>query len=127
MGGQQACREPLGLTAENDHVTVAERGIPVGPLHLAAEEPETGEIVGGKKLVEFPPLTWVHFEIRSEVGKESSGSWNLRVTPAGGPVQVFDGLAPKQRGGVDLRWLGFISSGTAASKAWLDNLEIHNH
>ncbi len=88
---------------------------------------ENGAIrAGGKKLAEFPPLTWLHFEIRSELGKDSSGSWDLKVTPAGGQPQTFEKLPSQKGGGIELRWLGFISSGTVAAKAWLDNLDIQN-
>jgi hypothetical protein len=89
---------------------------------------ENGRIsAGGKKLAEFPALTWVHFEINSAVGKDATGAWDLRVTPAGGLPQTFEKLPSQKGGGIELRWLGFISSGTAAAKAWLDNLNIDHH
>lgn len=88
---------------------------------------ENGEVrAAGKKLTDFPPLTWVHFEIQSNVGKDSDGTWNLSVTPAGGAKQTFEKLPSQKGGGIDLRWLGFISSGTAEAKAWIDNVEIEN-
>jgi hypothetical protein len=88
---------------------------------------ENGTVrTAGKKLAEFPPLTWVHFEIQSAVGKDSDGSWTLRITPAGGETQTFENLPSQKGGGIDLQWLGFISPGTAVSKGWLDNLQIEN-
>jgi hypothetical protein len=83
--------------------------------------------VGGKKLAEFPPLTWVHFEIVAAVGAKSDGAWDLHITPQGGQTQVFEKLPSQKGGGIDLRWLGFISPGTESGKAWLDNIEIENH
>ena len=88
---------------------------------------ENGEIrVAGKKLADFPPQTWVHFEIQSNVGKDSDGTWSLSVKPADGPVQSFEKLPSQKGGGIDLRWLGFISTGTVESKAWIDNIDIEN-
>jgi hypothetical protein len=88
---------------------------------------ENGEIrVAGKKLADFPPQTWVHFKIQSNVGKDSDGTWSLSVKPADGPVQSFEKLPSQKGGGIDLRWLGFISTGTVESKAWIDNIDIEN-
>ena len=88
---------------------------------------ENGAIkAGGKKLADFPPLTWVHFEIVAAVGAQADGAWDLCVTPEGGQTQVFQKLPSQKGGGIELRWLGFISPGTENAKAWLDNLSVEN-
>jgi hypothetical protein len=69
----------------------------------------------------------VHFEIVAAVGAKSDGAWDLHITPQGGQTQVFEKLPSQKGGGIDLRWLGFISPGTESGKAWLDNIEIENH
>jgi hypothetical protein len=79
---------------------------------------------GGRKLDSFPPLTWIHFELEAPVGKDADGSWTLRYTPAGGKTVTVEKLPPQKSGGTELRWVGFISPGTAPTKAWLDNIAI---
>ena len=81
---------------------------------------------GNRKLAEFPPLTWVHFEVDSAVGENSDGTWTLTVTPAGGVAQRVEGLKPAKGSLKEVHWLGFSSPGTAPAKAWLDNLAIDN-
>ncbi len=80
----------------------------------------------GKRLASFPPLSWVHFEIKSRIGEQVDGAWEVTVTPEGGAAQTFEKLPPQKKALKELRWLGFISPGTKPAKAWLDNLEIQN-
>jgi hypothetical protein len=35
----------------------------------------------GKRLASFPPLSWVHFEIKSRIGEDADGTWDDRVFP----------------------------------------------
>jgi hypothetical protein len=79
---------------------------------------------GGRKLDSLPPLTWIHFEVEAPVGKDADGSWNLRYTPKGGKTVTVEKLPPQKTGGTEVRWLGFINPGNAATKAWLDNITI---
>ena len=82
---------------------------------------------GGKRLTSFPPLSWVHFEIKSRIGESADGTWAVTVTPAGSTPQTFEKLPPQKKALKELRWLGFISPGTKPAKGWLDNLQIQNN
>ncbi len=76
--------------------------------------------VAGRKLADFPPNHWGHFEIESNLGGRE---WSLTLTLEGGTPQRFDAL-PVREPTTDLRWVGFISSGTTQARAWLDNIHI---
>lgn len=89
---------------------------------------ENGAVsAGGKRIATFPPLTWVHFEIKSRVGEGSNGTWDLTMIPPDGEPQHFENLPPRKGTLKELRWLGFISPGTVSAKGWIDNLDIKNH
>jgi hypothetical protein len=79
---------------------------------------------GGRKLDSFPPSTWIHFEMEAPVGKDANGTWTLRYTPVGKKTVTVEKLPPQKSGGTELRWVGFISPGSATTKAWLDNILI---
>jgi hypothetical protein len=83
-------------------------------------------LASGKKLREIPAATWVHVQIKSKVGPNADGKWDLAITPKGEPTQVFEGLPPQKKAIAELQWLGFISPGTLAAKAWIDNIELSN-
>ena len=76
----------------------------------------------GRVLTDIPDLTWVEIEIRAPV---TGSTWAVLVTPEGQPTRTFENLAVRHSI-EEIRWLGFISNGTAPSKAWLDDLQIAN-
>jgi hypothetical protein len=79
---------------------------------------------GGQKLLDLPVGTWAHFEIVSGIGKASTGTWDLTVTPAGGTAQKFPGLKNAKGDLKTLRWLGFSSQATDKTVFYIDNLEL---
>jgi hypothetical protein len=70
------------------------------------------------------PLNWIYFELEAPVGKDTDGSWPLRYTPAGGKTVAGEKLPPQKGGLTELRWVGFISPGTAPTKAWIESIII---
>ena len=83
-------------------------------------------LAGGKKLTQIPAAKWVRVEIKSKIGPNADGKWDLMITPKGEQVQRFEGLPPQKKALAELQWLGFISPGTLAAKAWIDNIELSN-
>jgi len=109
-------------------------------------------IVGGETLLELPTDTWVHLEVAADLGKESSGKWNLIVTIAdhfdadshqqddaalrvrtsvNGDVgnqrpQEFSQIANGSTAFEQLTWIGLTSNATSESEFYVDNLSIEN-
>jgi len=79
---------------------------------------------GGQKLLDLPAGTWAHFEIVSGIGKASTGTWDLAVTPAGGTMQKFPGLKNAKGELKTFRWVGFSSQATDKTIFYVDNLEL---
>ena len=80
----------------------------------------------GRKLMEIPPLQWVHVEIQAELGAHSPAVWSLRVSVPGQAARLFDGLAFVHSDAKSLEWLGFSSPGTAPASYWIDEIDISN-
>jgi hypothetical protein len=83
-------------------------------------------LAGGKKLTQIPAAKWVRVEIKSRIGPNANGKWDLMITPKGEQTQRFEGLPPQKKALAELQWLGFISPGTLGAKAWIDNIELSN-
>jgi hypothetical protein len=99
---------------------------PFAALHAAdfsAPRDDTARASCGNGAKSFG-ITWIHFELEAPVGKDTDGLWTLRYTPAGGKTVTVEKLPPQKGGLTELRWVGFISTGTAPTKAWLDNIII---
>jgi hypothetical protein len=99
---------------------------PFAALHAAdfstpRDDTERASCGNGAKSI---PINWIYFELEAPVGKDTDGSWTLRYTPAGGKTITVEKLPPQKGGLTKLRWVGFISPGTAPTKAWLDNMII---
>jgi hypothetical protein len=84
-------------------------------------------ILSGQTVAELPVDKWVRFQVAAELGKSSSGKWNLAVTVTGEPTQRFENLENGSAAFEQLTWLGFTSNATSESVFYLDNLSIENH
>ena len=124
--GRVACRFDLLLDAPT-HMYFQWRQYSVSPFARGAFLTiEPGGILkaDGRKLAVLPVGTWIHFEVTGALGPDSKGTYDLRVQPRGGEAeQVFRALAYGDRF-EKLEWIGFVSSGTATSTFYLDNLEL---
>ena len=86
-----------------------------GKLHAPGVEP-----------IDLPPGEWVHVEMRSGLGPDSTCTWELAVTLPGQEPMRFKKL-PYGRGEFkELRWLGFSSTANYATTFYLDNIELGN-
>ena len=84
-------------------------------------------ILAGQTVAELPADTWVRFKVAADLGKNSSGNWDLTVTPTGQPPQRFASLNNGSPSFEQLTWLGFTSNANLESVFYLDNLSIENH
>ncbi|MHB8900831.1 MAG: hypothetical protein ACYC6Y_18940, partial [Thermoguttaceae bacterium] len=78
--------------------------------------------VAGKKMVEFPPETWVHVEIRVALGDKQPKTFTLVLTPENRPPQTFADLPVSGSAFRQLHWLGFSSTAAANTVFYVDNL-----
>ncbi len=89
---------------------------------------ENGEVrTGGRKLAVLPAGAWMHVEITAKLGVASDGKWSCTLSVPGREPQIYADLAFVNKEMKGLDWLGFVGAGTAASKCWLDEIEIENH
>ncbi len=84
----------------------------------------SGRITAGGKLVAAVPTTgWIHVEIAARLGKDAPQRYTLSVAPAGGARQTFElPIAGKAFG--ELHWIGFVSTASAETAFYLDNIEV---
>lgn len=80
-------------------------------------------VANDKPLLKLPREQWVVFEITCKLGKEATGTYDLKVTLPGAPPQDFPGVAcdPKFR---QFAWLGFISLANQSSAFYLDDVNL---
>lgn len=83
--------------------------------------------VGAQKLIDFPPLQWVHLEMEAQLGGHAPGTWTLQVTLPEQSPRRFENLKFIHPDARALEWLGFSSPGTERASYWIDDLEISNH
>lgn len=77
----------------------------------------------GKPVTTLPANAWVHFDITTSLGKQSTHKWNLTVTiPHQAPVTLTD--LPCDQDWKALEWLGFISNSTTRLAFFLDNVKL---
>ncbi|MCL2743052.1 MAG: right-handed parallel beta-helix repeat-containing protein, partial [Planctomycetaceae bacterium] len=89
---------------------------------------------GGKFLVKgiepfaFPLDEWVKFETSAELGENSKGLWNLKLTFADGTKKEFKNLPPVHEGWKTLEWFGFcnLCQSDENSSFFIDDLVIEN-
>jgi hypothetical protein len=77
----------------------------------------------GRKLRPLPAGQWVRFDIVCGLGKQSTGTYNLRVQVAGEEPQDYRGLA-HQPGFTTLACVVIMSGGPGPARFYLDNLEF---
>jgi hypothetical protein len=77
------------------------------------------------KTLPLPQDQWIHFEIKTGLGAQSTGTWEMTVQVPGEPPHQFTAL-PCQAGWKSLDWLGFISNAAGPSVFYLDNVVIKN-
>ena len=81
----------------------------------------------GKEHV-VPVNEWIHYEILTHLGDQSTGTWTLRMTLQNGTKQEFDELKFRHADWRSLRWFGFTSPAKSTDKTtyFLDDMEIGN-
>ncbi|HSH94485.1 MAG TPA: right-handed parallel beta-helix repeat-containing protein [Roseimicrobium sp.] len=81
---------------------------------------------GGRELMPVPVGKWVHIEIKSGLGSDSTGTWDLKVTSLDGTfaAKEFKALKNVNPDWKELDWLGFTSNAATATVIYLDNLEL---
>lgn len=77
----------------------------------------------GQTSVVIPRDAWVHVEMIGKVGEQADGKWTLRVTLPGEAEKEFMDL-PCDKEWKECAWLGFVSTATAKTTFWIDNLKI---
>jgi len=80
----------------------------------------------GKELLQLPTGKWVHFEVASGLGSESTGTWDLVVTLPGEEPKRFERLKNGSPEWKALHWLGFSSTAAKRTVFYLDNFELTN-
>lgn len=79
---------------------------------------------GGQNLGAIPERQWVHLEMESALGDQSTGKWSLIVTLADGSTMEHRELSLKKPEWKSLDCLVITSDANAKSAFYLDNLEI---
>lgn len=80
--------------------------------------------VHGKKLTSVPLGQWSGFEIACPLGEQSTGTWNLTVTPGGSSPQKFEALPLSSKAFKRLQWFGFISMAATDVSFHLDDIRL---
>ena len=94
----------------------------VGPsIQIDAE----GELRANRvPLMKVPIGEWIRIEIRTSVGRDAKGTYQLAVTLPGNEPRKFDGLAVGNPEWRALRWLGFIAVADANTAIYLDDVKL---
>ncbi|MFP4056398.1 MAG: right-handed parallel beta-helix repeat-containing protein [Candidatus Brocadiia bacterium] len=81
-------------------------------------------VVGGETLATLPHGQWVGFQIDTELGSASDGTWTLTVALPQEEARQFEGLAYGKADFRRLRWLGFVSLATEKTVFYLDDVKL---
>ncbi|OGV57230.1 MAG: hypothetical protein A2283_21120 [Lentisphaerae bacterium RIFOXYA12_FULL_48_11] len=79
---------------------------------------------GGKKLATVPVGNWLHVEIEVCLGKNAPRTCKLTLFPAGGVAEIFADLSISGKDFSELHWLGFISTVSADTSVYFDNMVL---
>jgi len=79
---------------------------------------------GGKTLMTVPVDKWIRLDLRTGLGRDATGTYDLAVTVEGQPAKTFTKLPVGHAGWNRLRWLGFISLAPKASVIYLDDVKL---
>jgi len=80
----------------------------------------------GRELLALPAGQWVHFEIVTGVGLQSTGMWEMAVSLPGAQPVRFGSLRYGSPQFKALTWLGFSSAAQRRTTFYLDNLTLAN-
>ena len=96
----------------------------VGPCLRMSE----GEIRAGDRLIaRIPEATWVHFDIRCQLGDATAGTYSLALrSPAINPVHIAEVPCPGGKRFRSLNWLGFIGLADADAVFYLDDVHLEH-
>jgi hypothetical protein len=117
----------LDLRVEQGAITLAEcrdAGKPylVGP---SIRVDDHGQMTGnGKMLLTVPRGKWFHIKMTFNLGKNSTGTYNLAVTLPGQKSQTFIDLPFGNKQFDCFQWFGFMSMANAKAVYYLDNLKV---
>jgi hypothetical protein len=64
---------------------------------------------------------WTRLELEATLG---TGTWSLKVSPAGGEVREFKGLALEKPAFKRVTWIGFTSGAVESTSFHLDNVKV---
>lgn len=81
--------------------------------------------VAGQDQMDLPPNQWAEFEISAGLGPQSTGFWDLKVTPSGGQARTFR-FPLRSSGWRTLNWLGFVADDVKRVAFFLDDIELSN-
>ena len=81
-------------------------------------------ICAGRNLRDCPANAWMHIELSAKIGEGRDNTFDLTLTLPGGQPQRFEKLPFASKTMNKLDWVGFISPGKDAAKAWLDEIVI---
>jgi hypothetical protein len=79
---------------------------------------------GGRLLATVPTDGWIHVEIQAPLGKDARRTYTLSVAVPDAAPQVFRDLPMAGKAFRELHWLGFVSTATADTAFFVDNLCI---
>lgn len=98
----------------------AERPYNIGPTLRIAN----GILMAdGIEPVGIPVGEWVRIAVEAALG-EAAGTWTLSVTLPDGTRYEFEDLVCGSEAWRELRWVGFVSSGTEPAVFYLDDVEL---
>jgi hypothetical protein len=93
----------------------------VGPSLRVDEKDQL--VANGKVLTTLPREKWSEFEIVCALGKEASGTYDLRIVMPGQEVKHFPQLSCDPRF-KRLGWLGFVSLATTKTEFFVDDVYL---
>lgn len=78
----------------------------------------------GREIARIPPNTWAAIAIEAALGRTTTHTFRVTVTPAGQPPVTVDRLPVAGRAFSQLHWLGFVSAAAADTVVCLDDLKL---
>jgi len=75
-------------------------------------------------LMDVPTGQWVRYEVSATLGAAATGTWTLKVTPAGGATKTFSDLRFRSKELRTVDWIGFISNAQEPTAFFLDQLSV---
>jgi len=82
--------------------------------------------IPGQKPFPVPTGQWIHVEMSTGLGSDSTGTWALTVKVPGQAPKQWQGLPFGHKEFRSLDWLGFCSTANHKTTLMLDNIELTN-